>query len=167
LTAIISYAILVIRSYITAIASLRSHQMKSTFSDFIKNAPNYNKFEANPQARYIFEDILSEDTNIIAMIDVSESGKPALCACLQQVEDYYREQQIALLDPDLFDLRDNFTKQALGTMVKVVLEPFGYQPNSQKNIPKKYQAKYVKSAMTYEKTGPASMKVVGRIEVNK
>lgn len=140
--------------------------MKAVFADFIHNAPNYNKFENNPQARYIFESILSDDSNIIAMIDVSESGKPALCACLEQVEEYYLKQQIALLDPDLFDLRDNFTKQALGTMVKVVLEPFGYKPSTQKNIPKKYQAKYVKSAMTYEKTGAASMKVVRRIEAN-
>jgi hypothetical protein len=140
--------------------------MKATFLDFIQNAPNYNKFENNAQAKHIFENILSDDTNIIAMIDVSESGKPALSACLTQIEEYYLNQQIPLLDPDLFDLRDNFTKQALGTMVKVILEPFGYQPSSQKNIPKKYQAKYVKSAMTYEKTGSASMKVVRRIEEN-
>jgi hypothetical protein len=138
--------------------------MKATFADFIQNAPNYNKFETNAQAQHIFNNILSIDTNIIAMIDVSESGKPALCACLEQVEEYYLNQQIPLLDPDLFDLRDNFTKQALGTMVKVVLEPFGYQPSSQKNIPKKYQAKFVVSAMAYDRTGPASMKVVRRIE---
>ena len=140
--------------------------MKATFEDFIKLAPNYNKFDGNAQARHIFEKILSNDDNIIAMIDVSEAGKPALCACLKQVEDYYLDQQIPLLDPDLFDLRDNFTKQALGTMVKIILEPFGYQPSSQKNIPKKYQAKFVVSAMTYQKTGPASMRVVRRIEEN-
>ena len=106
--------------------------MKATFADFIRNAPNYNRFENNKQAQYIFENILSDDSNIIAMIDVSESGKPALCACINQVEEYYLSQQIPLLDPDLFDLRDNYTKQALGTMVKVILEPFGYQPSSQK-----------------------------------
>ncbi|WP_018704811.1 hypothetical protein [Anaeromusa acidaminophila] len=133
--------------------------MKATFSDFLQKAPNYKKFSGNAEAIHIFDTILSEDQNIIAMIDISEAGKPALCACLAQIENYYESQS----SPQ-FDLKDNFTKQALGTMVRIVLEPFGYLTRSQKDIPKSYQPKYVTSAMTYEKTGIASMKVVRRIE---
>lgn len=133
--------------------------MKATFKDFIQNAPNYKKFDGNPQAIHIFEKILSNDDNIIAMIDVSEAGKPALCGCLSEIEDYYQNQS-----SPLFDLNNNFTKQALGTMVRVVLEPFGYVTNSQKSIPKNFKPKFVTSAMTYVKTGEASMRVVKRIE---
>lgn len=133
--------------------------MKATFNDFIQNAPNYKKFAGDPVAIYVFEKILSRDENIIGMIDISEAGKPAICACLKEVEDYC-ESQSSLS----FDLKDNFTKQALGTMVKIILEPFGYLSKTQKDIPKSYQARYVSSAMTYEKVGPASMKVVRRVE---
>lgn len=133
--------------------------MKATFYDFIQKAPNYKKFDGNSEAIHIFENILSDDANIIAMIDISEAGKPALCACLSQVESYYQSQT-----SPIFDLTDNFTKQALGTMVRVILEPFGYLTKSQKDIPKSFNAQFVTSAMTYTKTGPATMKVIRRIE---
>lgn len=137
--------------------------MKTTFKDFIQKAPNYKRFDGNSEAIHIFENILSNDSNIISMIDISEAGKPALCACLSQIEDYYLSQ----VSP-IFDLKDNFTKQALGTMVRVILEPFGYLTKTQKDIPKGYhRAKdkiLVTSAMTYAKTGPATMKVVRCIE---
>lgn len=133
--------------------------MKSTFNDFIQKAPNYKKFDGNADAIHIFENILSKDENIIAMIDISEAGKPALCACLSEIENYYLCQS-----SPIFDLTDNFTKQALGTMVRIILEPFGYLTKSQKDIPKSYQSKFITSAMTYARTGIATMKVVRRIE---
>jgi len=132
--------------------------MKATFNDFIQNAPNYKKFDGNLEAIHIFKNILSDDDNIIAMIDISEAEKPALCACLSQVESYYKSQS-----SPIFNLTDNFTKQALGTMVRVILEPFGYLIKSQKNIPKSFNPQFVTSAMTYAKTGPATMKVVRRV----
>ena len=82
--------------------------MKATFDDFIKRNPIYKKFDGNSEAIHIFENILSIDENIIAMIDVTEEGKPALSACLEQVESYYRIQSVPI-----FDLLDNFTKQPL------------------------------------------------------
>ena len=133
--------------------------MKATYDDFIKKAPIYKKFLTNTEAIHIFESILSDDNNIIAMIDISEAGKPALCACLSEIEGYYDSQA----SPS-FDLRDNFAKQALGTMVRVILEPFGYLTKIQKDVSRSYRAKYITSATSYEKTGPASMKVVRRIE---
>ncbi len=136
--------------------------MKSTFDDFIKIAPNYKKFEKSRDAKYIFENILSKDENIILMIDLSEFNKPALCACVKEVEDYFCKKS----NSD-FDLNDNFTKQALGTMVKVILDSFGYKPkktNSQKEIPKSYQTKYLRSATVYELSGNPKMKVVRTIE---
>ena len=132
--------------------------MKATFNDFITNAPNYKKYDGDATAIYIFENILSRDENIIAMIDTSESGKPALSACITEVENYFLS-----LNNSFFDLNDDFAKQALGRMVKVILEPFGYLPKSQKDMPKACNSKFVKSAMTYKLTGPASMKVIRTI----
>ena len=133
--------------------------MKATFNDFIKKNPNCKKFDGNTEAIHIFENILSTDNNIIAMIDVAEEGKPALSACLEEVESYYRIQS-----SPTFDLQDNFTKQALGNMVRVVLEPFGYLPKSQKNIPKRFNPEFVMSATVYARTGPYTMCVVKHIE---
>lgn len=132
--------------------------MKATFKDFIVNAPNYKKYAGDATAIHIFENILSKDENIIAMIDTSESGKPALSACITEVENYFLCQ-----NNPLFDLNDDFAKQALGRMVRVILEPFGYLPKSQKDMPKFCNSKFVRSAMTYELTGPASMKVIRTI----
>jgi len=133
--------------------------MKSTFNNFIQDSPKYKKFDGNADAIHIFNNIISKDETIIAMIDISEAGKPALCACLLDIEDYYANQT-----HPVFDLTDNFTKQALGAMVKTVLKPFGYEPKSQKDIPRSYNAQYVTSASTYAETGPATMRVVKRIE---
>lgn len=131
--------------------------MKATFNDFITNAPNYKKFNGNSEAEYIFNNILSRDDNIIAMIDLSNNNinLPALCASITEIENYYSSKT----NP-IFDLKDNFTKQALGTMVRIILEPFGYQTKSQKDVPKAYGSKFVKSAKTYELTGTPTMKVV-------
>ena len=93
------------------------------------------------------------------MIDISKAGKPALCACLSQIETYYLNQT-----SPIFDLRDNFTKQSLGTMVRVILEPFGYLTKSQKDIPKSYNSQFVTSAITYTKAGLSTMKVVQKIQ---
>jgi hypothetical protein len=133
--------------------------MKTKFSDFIEKAPNYKKFDGNAEAIYVFEKILSRDDSIISMIDTSESGKPALCARLLEVEDYCRNHP-----KSEFNLTNNFAKQALGTMVRVILEPFGYITEKQKDIPKSYKAQFVTSAMTYSSGGPAIMRVVRKIE---
>jgi len=133
--------------------------MKATFNDFILKSPSYKKFDGNSEAIHIFENILSTNENIIAMIDVSEEGKPALSACLSQVESYYKNQA-----SPIFDLQDNFSKQALGNMVRVILEPFGYLTKSQKDIPKRFNAQFVTSATVYVKTGPATMRVVKHVE---
>lgn len=133
--------------------------MKASFNDFIVQNPNCKKFAADPEAKHIFEKILSKDENIIDMIDASKAKKPALSACVKEVEAYYKS-----ISSPSFDLTNDFTKQALGRMVKTVLEPFGYQPHSQKDMPKNCSAEFVTSAMTYMFVGNASMKVVQRIE---
>lgn len=131
--------------------------MKATFDDFIAENPNCSKFKGDPDAISVF-DILSKDENIISMIDVSEAGKPALTACVKEIETFFENQ-----NNPTFDLTDGFTRTAAGRMIKTVLAPFGYEVTVQKDLPKASDAKYFTSASCYEKSGTATMKVVRTI----
>ncbi|MBE5982108.1 hypothetical protein ACOAOT_00010 [Lacrimispora sp. AGF001] len=132
--------------------------MKATYQEFIESNPNYRKYEFNKEAREIFENILSKDTNIISMIEASETGKPALTACVLEIENYYDNSPVKE-----FDLEDNFTKQGLGRMVKKILEPFGYTVVGQKDMPKALNTRYVVSASTYKLTETPKLKIVKTI----
>ncbi len=132
--------------------------MKATFIDFIKENPSCSKFEGNPTAIELFE-LLSTDESIIAMIDTSDAGYPALAARVETIKKFYD----GLKNPSI-DMTDDFTRKAVGRMVKTILKPFGYEISSQKNLPKYAKGYYFISASCYHKTGPASMNVIKNIE---
>ena len=135
--------------------------MKTNFLDFFNKYSKYKKFENNKEADYIFTNILSKNENIIKMIDMSDANTPALCACLPEIYNYY----YSLNSPTFDLLNDYFARQALGTMVKFILEPFGYLKNSPKEIPKNYQPSIISSAMTYKyEPNIAKFKVVRSIQ---
>ena len=129
--------------------------MKATFSDFVHDNPNCSKFHTDPDAISIFN-LLSQDANIIAMIDASEAGKPALSACVINVE-------VCAQSSQSINLTDGFTRTAIGRMIKTILKPFGYEVDKQKNLAKNLGATYFTSASCYKMTGHASMKVVRTI----
>ena len=131
--------------------------LKASFGDFIAGNPNCKKLKGDPDAEAIFG-ILSKDGNIIAMIDMLESGKPALAACVKEVERYADSRE-----SPTFDLNVDFSKQAVGRMVKTIVEPFGYESHIQREMPKSLESKYFTSAHFYRKTGEATMKVVKAI----
>lgn len=133
--------------------------MKATYTDFITANPNCTKFNSNQDAIAVFN-FLNQDTSIIKMIDFSEMGKPALAGCISDLEKFFDELQ----NPTI-DFSDGFTRTVVGRMVKAILDPFGYQPTTQKNLPKDCAVKYFTSASCYRKTGLATMQVVKRIEV--
>jgi hypothetical protein len=133
--------------------------MKAAFANFIKENPNCKGFARNPEAKQIFEEILSKDENIIAMIDVSANRKPAISAVVNEIEDFYISSQ-----PNLFDLTDSVVKQALGRMVTSVLRPFGYVVKRRRYLPKVCTSKFITSGRIYAKDGPATMRVVRKIE---
>jgi len=132
--------------------------MKATFKDFLDNSPTYRNICHTPEAKHIFENILSKDSNIIAMIDASNDNKAALSGCIREVEEYHSNHPTTS-----FDIRERRFRQALGTMVKVILEPFGYQKQSEKRLPKR-KGGIIVTASTYALTGTASLKVVRKIE---
>ena len=132
--------------------------MKTTFGNFFDKYHMYKHFNDNMEAKYIFNKILSKKENLIEMVGLSELGKPALSACIKEVEEY----SSSINNPE-FDLTNQYTKQALGTMVKAVMKPFGYESKKQKDIPKSYNTKFIKSAMVYQLTGKPVLKVEKRI----
>lgn len=133
--------------------------MKATYNDFLNENPTCAGAGSAAAAQGVFA-LLSQDANIIAMIDASEQGQSALAPCIQQVEDYLVEAA----DPN-FDVKENFTRQTVGCMAKTILAPFGYRPTKQKNLPKG-TGQYFVSASCYDLSAPeeATMKVVRRIQ---
>lgn len=131
--------------------------MLATLKEFFEENPNCKKFINSKEFQYIFNEILSKEENIIAMIDANESGKPALYACVFQVEKYYN----SLSNPSI-DLNDNFTRQAIGRAVKTILRPFGYEVKGQRDFPTNSQnpkPKYITSGTLYELKGNATMAI--------
>jgi hypothetical protein len=130
--------------------------MLATFSDFIRQNPNCKKFESSEIMQEIF-DFLSKDFIIIQMIDMSEAGKPALTPVARNIENFFINYGQAL---------DNFTKQAVGVMVKTILEPFGYNAYKQKNLPKSADSENFQTASVYrrDRLKVPTMRVVKRIE---
>ena len=134
--------------------------MKAIFEDFIYQNPTCKKFLENDDARALFN-LLSEDKNIIAMVDASEAGKPALSGSVAAVEEFY-----ASLKTPTIDMADVFTKKTIGKMVSTILFRFGYEATSQRDLPKNCKSKYFKSATCYRLTGYQIMKIVRTIVEN-
>ena len=127
--------------------------MKATYNDFLVSNPNCSKFASNKDAVAIF-DFLNQDDNIIKMIDYSEMEKPALAACVLDLETFVEQ----LTNPAI-DLSDGFTRTVIGRMIKSILEPFGYRPTVQKSFSKTCNVRYFSSASCYSLTGSATMKI--------
>jgi hypothetical protein len=129
--------------------------MKATFADFLKENPNCSKFAGNPDAIAAF-DFLSQDDSIIKMIDFSEAEKPALAGCVHEIEFWFDS-----LPSSAIDFNDDFTRTAVGRMVKTILKPFGYEVTTQKDLTKGFKGKYFTSASCYQfnKNAPATMKI--------
>ena len=135
--------------------------MLATYENFIKQNPNCRKFENDEDMQDVFH-FLSKEYIIIQMIDASEAGRPALSHVVENVEHFFMD----LSKEYNCSLDDNFTKQAIGLMVKTILEPFGYVAWKQKDLPKKSRAVKFQTASTYrfDITMPRTMKIVKRIE---
>lgn len=134
--------------------------MKSAFNDFITQNPNCSKFAGNADAMLIFE-FLSRDPSIIQMIEASDAGKPALAPWAKHLEHILLD----IKNPSI-SFNDNFTKQAVGLMIKCILEPFGYVVWKQKDLPKSAESDKFQSASVYrhDPSKVASMRVVKHIE---
>ena len=121
--------------------------MKATFGDFIKQNPNCKKFEDDGDMQRVF-DFLSQDFIIVQMIDASEAKRPALAPVAANVEHFFIDSNFSHCS----SLDDNFTKQAVGLMIKTILEPFGFVVWKQKDLPKNSRAEKFQSASVYQRS---------------
>ena len=135
--------------------------MLATYDDFIKQNPNCKKFEDDADMQNIFC-FLSQDFVLTQLIDASEAGKSALTPVAENVEHFFADPSKTHTN----SLDDNFTKQAVGLMIKTILEPFGYTVWKQKDLPKSTRATKFQSASCYRfnPLAPRTMRVVKRIE---
>lgn len=133
--------------------------MKATYDDFIRENPTCARIADNIIPQTLF-DLISEDVNILAMIEASEQGKPALGGCVQQVEKFLEDHP-----SPRFDVKNAVVRQTIGCMVKTILRPFGYRVTRQKNL-SKGAGKYFASASCYALSAPeeATMRVIKKIE---
>jgi hypothetical protein len=123
---------------------------RNNFKDFFLQYPKYSKYNDNPIAEKIF--LLMNELQIISlMLAASEQDKPALSATVYDVEYLCKNQKV-------FDLSDDFTKQAVGAMIRTILDPFGYEPIKQKRLPKDSSI-FFSSASVY-KLNKAKQKIV-------
>ncbi len=134
---------------------------KATFNDFIAQNQNCKKFADDEDMIYTFN-MLSQDIFLIQLLEASDFGKPAISPIVTNIEHVFMD----LGKPHANTLDDNFTKQAVGLMVKTILEPFGYSVWKQKNLPKSARAKKFQSASVYRRDNSktATMRVAKRIE---
>ena len=134
---------------------------KATYEDFLLQNPNCKKFAEDDDMIYTFN-MLSWDHMLIQLLEASDFGKPAISPIVENIEhvfmDFNKEHKNTL--------DDNFTKQAVGLMVKTILEPFGYVVWKQKDLPKKSRAIKFQSASVYrrDRLKKATMKVTKKIE---
>jgi len=135
--------------------------MLATFNDFLNQNPNCKKFTDDEDMIYAFN-FLSQDFVLVQLLEASDAGKPALSPIVENIEHIFADPSKEHANT----LDDNFTKQAVGLMIKTILEPFGYTVWRQKDLPKNSRATKFQSASAYRfnPLAPRSMKVVKRIE---
>lgn len=119
---------------------------KAIFEDFIKQNPNCKKFENDDDMQNIFH-FLSQDFILVQLIDSCEAGKPALAPVAANVEHFFSDTNKEHDNT----LDDSFTKQAVGLMIKCILDPFGYAVWKQKDLPKSARAEKFQSASVYRR----------------
>jgi hypothetical protein len=134
---------------------------KATYSDFLAQNPNCKKFADDEDMIYTFY-MLSRDIFLVRLLEASDFGKPAITPIVTNIEHVFMEfgkKHANTLD-------DNFTKQAVGLMVKTILEPFGYTVWKQKDLPKNSRAEKFQTASVYRRdmTKTATLRVRKTIE---
>lgn len=114
--------------------------MLPDYSDFINNNPHYKQLSKDSMVEQIFNFLL-EPEQIAKMIKASLEGRPALAPVARDLEVKF---------PDFLKLpyNDYLLRQSAGTMIREILEPFGFTPNEQKRIPVN-QSSFFKTSHNY------------------
>ena len=111
------------------------------FHEFIAMNPIYKAYASSKTAEEIYG-YLSQLETIDNMIAANNNGRPALYGAQAHIEQNFADR------PD-FLLTERRVKQCVGTMVRVILEPLGYEPSLQRDLPRA-ESQYFTSARYYE-----------------
>ena len=134
-----------------------------TFEEFLRSYPTYYSVANNKEMRHIFENIVSREDNMIKMYLAVLSERPALSAISDEIESYYD----SLAAPHISLANNNCgiqTKRALGSMVSMVMRPFGLTSCGQRYLPQACRRKYFTCGSVYQKTQPAHLHIVQTLE---
>ena len=140
--------------------------MKATYCEFLNENPKCGKNLATNETTKIIFALLSRDENIIAMIDASDAGKPALTPVVTTLEDYYFNYS----SPE-FNLAISQIRSVIGCMIKTILSRFGYTPvepasRRQKELSNVASSKHFfmsGSCYKYDPSAPATMTLIRKV----
>ena len=110
-----------------------------------------------PEARYIFDCILSDDAVINAMIEATKEGEPALSACIHRIESFINTVKAPQFGLDADNKKFDKNRQFLGKMVANIMREYGYVSDEEK--PVRQETSTINTAMRY-KFDPASRSCV-------
>jgi len=112
-------------------------ELLPSYRDFIVAYPKYQKFADNADAQQVFE-FLRDPETLLSMIKSCQQGKPALSGCAEELDkitstlqdfNYHNTSK----DDPLY-LEKNVLKQAIGSMIRVLLAPFSLLPSSKRRV---------------------------------
>ncbi|WP_432664500.1 hypothetical protein R9X47_28725 [Wukongibacter baidiensis] len=132
--------------------------MRQSFDDFVASFHVNKVVENSSVARHIYNNIIWNDSVRIKMVELSESGLPALAACVKEIEKYCT----SLPSCDL-DLCNDTVKQTIGRMVSSSMAPFGYTPKHKRPLSRKLNLIYFVTTKSYVYTGNETQRVVKSI----
>ena len=117
--------------------------------------PRYQKYYDNNIVKKLYK-FMSEPENIEKMLIANDVyGRPALAGIISEVEAHFH-------DPVNFNLNENILKQFVGSMVREIINDFGYDIDRQKSIS---NTKYIKSATYYKKSGEITKRLVKKVMI--
>lgn len=133
--------------------------MQPDYSEFQAKYPRYKAFSDDKLFQEVFE-YLSLPRTIAQMIEANDRGKPALSGCISRLEKLF---------PDLLSkgYSPHLVCQAIGTMVKVILEPFGYTPEKQKRMPQNYSQFFASASLYKYELAAEKLKVVQKYSIER
>lgn len=103
--------------------------MSITFNNFLERYPKYLKYGGNKEVLSVF-DLLNKPESVFSMICANKTKKSALSGCVIDVTEHVKRfSDFTLTGPNA-----DFQKQAVGSMVRLILEPFGLVPDKQVRI---------------------------------
>jgi len=135
--------------------------MQAKYEDFLNEHPKCGKDLVENRPAFLIFNKLSVEENIVAMIDASNAGRPAIEAVVLSIEEFHDFNKSTE-----FDISEGQRRTVVGCMIKTVLARFGYLPvesetKRQKEISKAVPAKYFTSGTcyTFDESAPATMRI--------